>query len=309
MTTPTLTLNNGLQMPAIGLGTWKSPQNEVAAAVKHALLESHYTHIDCAKVYENEKEIGTAFAEVFAAGTVRREDIFITSKLWNTDHDPAQVEAVCRQTLEDLQLEYLDLYLMHWGVAFAGGKGKEPKNADGTMELALFSIQDTWRAMENLVEKGLVKSIGVANFSAMMLVDLLSYAKVPPAMNQIELHPYNAQQALVDYCHTRNVAVTAYSPLGNKTRVKPGDPVLLDDEAVLSIAKEVGKSPAQVLLRWAVQRKTVVIPKSVTPSRISENIAVFDFELSEDHMSRLSALNHGQRLVDPSEWWGVPYFT
>ncbi len=308
MTTPTLTLNNGLQMPTLGLGTWKSPQNEVAAAVKHALLEAHYTHIDCAKVYENEKEIGTAFAEVFVSGGVRREDIFITSKLWNTDHDPAQVEAVCRQTLEDLQLQYLDLYLMHWGVAFAGGKGKEPKNADGTMELAPFSIQDTWRAMENLVEKGLVKSIGVANFSTMMLVDLLSYAKVPPAMNQIELHPYNAQQTLVDYCHARNVAVTAYSPLGNKTRVKPGDPVLLDDEVVLSIAKEVEKSPAQVLLRWAVQRKTVVIPKSVTPSRISENIAVFDFELSEDQMGRLSALNHGRRLVDPSEWWGVPYF-
>lgn len=309
MSTPTIALNNGLTIPVLGLGTWKSPVNEVGAAVKYALLEAGYSHIDCAKVYGNEKEIGQAFAEVFSTGKVKREAVFVTSKLWNTDHDSVVVEQACRQTLADLQLDYLDLYLIHWGIAFAGGKGKEPKQSDGKIELAPISLEKTWRAMEVLVEKGLVKSIGVANFSAMMLTDLLSYAKVPPAVNQIELHPYNSQPALLDYCQYRRVVVTAYSPLGNPSRLKQSDPVLLEDPVVVSVAKALEKTPAQVLLRWALQRNTIVIPKSVTPKRIAENIAVFDFELTSEQLQQLNALNRGRRFVDPSASWGVPYFS
>lgn len=308
MSIPTLSLNNGTVIPVLGLGTWKSLPHEASAAVKSALLDAGYTHIDCAKVYDNESEIGVAFNEVFSSGRVRREDVFITSKLWNSDHDPAQVENACRQTLADLHLDYLDLYLMHWGIAFAGNNGKEPRQPDGRMELGQFSLQETWRAMEQLVEKGLVRSIGVSNFSAAQLTDLLSYAKVQPVMNQVELHPYNTQQALVEYCHSRGVAVTAYSPLGNRSRLQPGDPVLVEDPVVVGIAQVVQRSVAQVLLRWAIQRTTVVIPKSITPTRIAENIAVFDFELSESQMQELSNLNQNKRFVEPSASWGVPYF-
>ena len=287
-------------MPVLGLGTWQSPENEVGAAVTYALNEAGYTHVDCAKVYGNEKEIGQAFSQVFSAGKVKREDIFITSKLWNSDHDPKRVEAVCRQTLADLQLEYLDLYLIHWGIAFADESSK--------VRLGAFSLQDTWRGMEHLVELGLVRSIGVANYSAAMMIDLLSYAKVPPAVNQIELHPYNTQQQLVEYCQRSGVAVTAYSPLGNKARLHEGDPVLIEDPVVLEIANAIQKTAAQVLLRWAIQRNTIVIPKSVTPTRISENIAVFDFELTPEQMSQLDKLNINHRFVEPSATWGVPYF-
>ncbi len=308
MKTPTLVLNNGSEMPVLGLGTWKSPTTEIGSAVQYALQECGYTHVDCAKIYGNEKEIGQAFSDTFSTKKIKRKDVFITSKLWNADHDPSIVESVCKNTLADLQLDYLDLYLMHWGIAFAGGKGNEPKQPDGKMELGPFSIKDTWQAMERLVERGLVRGIGVANFSVAMLTDVLSYAKVAPVINQIELHPYNTQDSLVAYCHSRNVAVTAYSPLGNRGRQQAGDLILLDDQIVLTIAQEVQKTPAQVLLRWAIQRKTIVIPKSVTPSRIAENIAVFDFELSEEQMVRLSALNCKHRFVEPSTAWGVPYF-
>lgn len=309
MSVPTITLNSGSSIPVLGLGTWKADPGVVAGAVTHALTQSGYTHIDCAKVYGNEKEIGTAFNDVFSAGNVARESVFITSKLWNSDHDPAVVEQVCRQTLADLQLEYLDLYLMHWGIAFAGGEGNEPRAADGSMKLGAFPLQDTWRAMEQLVDKGLVRSIGVSNFSAVQLTDLLSYARIQPAMNQVELHPYNTQEQLVPYCHAKGVAVTGYSPLGNKSRLQDGEPVLLEDKIVVGIASELQKTPAQVLLRWAIQRDTVVIPKSVTPERITENIAVFDFELSEAQMSALTLLNHNKRFVEPSGSWGIPYFS
>ena len=308
MSIPTRSLNNGLSLPVLGLGTWKSPENEVGNAVEFALTKAQYTHIDCAKIYGNEKEIGQALHRVFSAGNVKREDISITSKLWNTDHDPSLVERTCRQTLADLQLEYLDVYLIHWGIAFAGGNGEEPRQDDGSIALGTTSLYETWRAMEELVDMGLVKSIGVANYSAAMLTDVLSYAKVPPAINQIELHPYNTQQSLVDYCHQSNVAVTAYSPLGNKSRITEGDPVLIDDPVVVQVAQESDRSPAQVLLRWAIQRNTIVIPKSVTPTRISENIDVFDFELSQQQMQQLSALNQNHRFVEPSKGWGVPYF-
>lgn len=308
MTIPTISLNNGSQMPVLGLGTWQSPEHEVGAAVSYALVEAGYHHVDCARVYGNEKEIGQALTEVLSTGKVRRDELFITSKLWNSDHDPSIVESACRMTLADLHLEYLDLYLMHWGIAFAGGKGNEPRDTAGNIELGHTSILDTWRAMEHLVELGLVRSIGVANFSVAQLIDLLSYAKVQPVMNQIELHPYNTQQALVEYCFARNVAVTAYSPLGNRARVTDGDSVLLEDPVVTSIAQELNKTPAQVVLRWALQRKTVVIPKSVTPTRILENSLIFDFELRDDQMSRLSNLNKNRRLVEPSANWGVPYF-
>jgi len=302
--TNSISLNNGKKIPALGLGTWKSEPGEVGAAVQTA-LETGYRHIDCAAIYMNEPEIGEIFSSVFSEGTIKREDVFITSKLWNSDHHPDAVEKACRKTLADLQLEYLDLYLMHWGIAFKPSNAKEPLDENGMIMTEPVSTQETWRAMEQLVEKGLVKSIGVANFTTTMLLDLLTYAKTQPVMNQVEIHPYNAQPELVDFCHKKKIAVTAYSPLGSHG-AEEDRPLM--DAVVLSIAKAHKKTPAQILIRWSLQRDLVIIPKSTNRDRIQENFDVFDFELTDPEMQKVNSLNKNHRYVDPAEWWGLSYF-
>ncbi|OGY17599.1 MAG: hypothetical protein A2784_00630 [Candidatus Chisholmbacteria bacterium RIFCSPHIGHO2_01_FULL_48_12] len=271
-----------MNIPQIGLGTWKAEKDKVGAAVEYAVKEAGYRHIDCAPIYENEAEIGEELAKL------NRDELFVTSKLWNTDHHPDIVERACRRTLADLKLDYLDLYLMHWGIS-------QPKP---------IPIQTTWRAMEKLVDRGLVKSIGVANFTTMMLVDLLTYARIKPTVNQIEIHPYNSQKELVTYCQQQGIQVTAYSPLGSWR----GKQVLLNDLVIKNIAEIHGKTAAQVLIKWSLQRGLVVIPKSTTPERIAENIDVFNFELIDKQMQQINGLNKNQRIVDPIEWWGIPYF-
>lgn len=301
----TLTLNNGLTMPTLGLGTWRSEKLAAGNAVEFALTSAGYTHIDCASIYGNEPEIGAAFSRVFKTGKAKREDVFITSKLWNTHHHPDHVEAACRKTLSDLQLEYLDLYLIHWGIAFEYGDDPEPvRNGAATTEPV--ALYQTWQAMEQLVKKGLVKSIGVANYTAPMIVDLLSYAQIKPTMNQIEIHPYNSQRDLVEFCQKNHIQVTAYSPLGS---VDAGKARPLQDPVILNLATKYDKSPAQLLIRWALQRGLVVIPKSITPERITENITVTDFVVSDQDMKSINKLNKNHRFVDPSEWWGIPYFS
>jgi diketogulonate reductase-like aldo/keto reductase len=299
-------LNDGNSIPVLGLGTWKSEQNLVGEAVKFALTKAGYKHIDCASIYKNEPEVGQAFKEAFQ--TVKREDVFITSKLWNTEHHPEDVERAYRKTLSDLNLEYLDLYLMHWGIAFKkSGENLEPLNKDGKIIIDNVAVKDTWQAMEELVKKGLVKSIGVANFTGPMLLDLLSYAKVTPVMDQIELHPYNTQDGLIEFCNYKEIAVTAYSPLGRQGADREG-PRLFDEKIVESLAQKYKKTKAQVLLNWAVSRGTIAIPKSTTPERIAENIDIFDFELTVDERNDLNSLNKNYRFVNPASWWGVPYF-
>jgi len=302
----TIKLNSGYNMPTLGLGTWKSEPNKVGEAVKYALMEAGYTHIDGAAIYRNEPEIGKVYKEVFA--TLKREDIFITSKLWNTNHDPRHVEAACRQTLADLQLDYLDLYLMHWGVAFKHGDELEPVGADGKCIGENVPIHETWQAMEKLVDLGLVKSIGVANFTSIMLHDLMTYAKIVPAVNQIEVHPYNSQHELIEYCKHLGITVTAYSPLGRIGAAGVTGPRLFDEQIVNDFAVKYTHTPAQIILNWAVSRGTIAIPKSVTPERIKENIDSLDFDLSSEDVAQLDALNRNYRFVDPSEWWGIPYF-
>lgn len=297
----TYTLNNGLPIPAIGLGTWKSPKEKVGEAVLYAIEHVGYRHIDCASIYGNEKEIGNALLQ--ANKSIKREELFITSKLWNTDHNPENVEDACRQTLADLQLEYLDLYLMHWGIAFAHGDNTEPVDTDGKAITASISIRETWEAMEQLVKKGLVKSIGVANFTTMMLLDLLTYASIKPAMNQIELHPYNTQTELVEFCLDRQILITAYSPLGR------ADEALHHEPIIVSLAKKYQKTPPQILLNFAISRGTIPIPKSTNKERITENFAVFDFALTKQEQSDIATLNKNYRLVNPIGWWGIPYFS
>ena len=292
-------------MPLLGLGTWKSLPNEAGQAVEYALTEGGYRHIDCAPIYGNEEEIGESLNSVFEGKVVKREDVFITSKLWDTEHARADVRSACEATLKALQLDYLDLYLIHWGIA-------EPKaghtyDTNGHLVTLNVPIQETWEAMEELASLGLVKAIGVANFTAPLLLDLFSYAKVKPAVNQIELHPYLQQSRLVDFCQRLDMIVTAYSPLA-----RPGyeemSARLVDEELVRKIADAYNKTPAQALLRWGVQRNTVVIPKSTHPERIKENIDIFDFELSQAEMDAIATLNRNQRLVDPYQWGKIPYF-
>lgn len=302
----TIKLNTGQAMPVLGLGTWKSKPNEVEHAVTYALTEAGYTHIDCAPIYLNEKEVGRAFATAFT--TIPRESVFITSKLWNTQHKAQDVEPACRQTLADLQLDYLDLYLMHWGVAFQSGDNPKPVDEQGHAILADTPVKETWVAMEALVQKGLVKSIGVANFTKSQLDSLLSYAQILPAVNQVEMHPYNSQLDLLKFCQKKTITVTAYSPLGRLGVSTYDIPRLHEDPLVIQLSQKYHKSIAQILINWAICRGTVAIPKSVTKDRIKENIESLNFTLTKDDVNLLDTINKNLRYVDPKDDWGYDYF-
>lgn len=296
---PAVKLNNGKEMPIVGLGTWKSKPGEVTEAVKTA-IDLGYRHIDCALIYGNENEVGAALKAKFAEG-IKREDLFITSKLWNSYHLPEDVRPSLMESLKNLGLDYLDLYLIHWPWSLKPGCGNFPRDEAGNLIYADINPVDTYKAMEKLVEEGLVKSIGVSNFNSEQVKSILDNCSIKPVTNQVELHPYFPNEKLVKFCHDLDVSITAYSPLGSGDRpwAKPDEPTLLNDETLKAIGAKYNKSPAQVVIRWVIQRGIIVIPKSVTPSRIKENFDVFDFELSAEDMAAISAFDKNVRLVIP----------
>lgn len=270
-----VTLNNGVQMPWLGLGVFLAKEgNEVVQAVKTALKHG-YLSIDTAAAYNNEEGVGRAIAESIAEGTVAREDIFVTSKVWNSNQGYETTLAAFNESLHKLNLDYLDLYLVHWPV-----KGK---------------YKDTWRALEKVYAEGKVKAIGVSNFQVHHLDDLLQDATVVPAVNQIELHPLLAQQQLRDYSKSKNIQLEAWSPLGQGN--------LLDHELLKKIAAKHGKTTAQIILRWDVELGVVTIPKSVKEQRIIENANIFDFQLDAEDIAAIATLNENKRFgSDPDNF-------
>ena len=305
-----LTFNNNDKMPILGLGTWKSEPGEVGKAVQEA-IRIGYRHIDCAAIYGNEAEIGKALEEVMQAGLVTRDELWITSKLWNNAHAREEVPIALKKTLADLRLEYLDLYLIHWPVATRPDV-IFPRKADDFFSLAEMPLNETWAGMEDCIESGLVKHIGVSNCS-IKKIEELSSAKIRPEVNQIELHPYLQQDEMLSYCNVNNIYLTAYSPLGSLDRpdVMKGanEPSLIENPVVGKIAQAHGCSAAQVLLRWAIERGTSVIPKSTNPGRLAENLEVANLKLDNQEMAELAKLEMGFRYVNGEFWTmaGSPY--
>mmetsp|Transcript_4997 Transcript_4997/g.12943 ORF Transcript_4997/g.12943 Transcript_4997/m.12943 type:complete len:373 (-) Transcript_4997:1940-3058(-) len=301
---PTITLSTGQKMPLMGLGTWQAKKGEVGAAVKTA-LELGYRHVDCAACYGNETEVGTALTSVFAAGKIAREDVFITSKLWNSEHHPDHVRLACETTLKELQLNYLDLYIIHWPHAFVhvdGSNRSFPRDDEGNMRYDMeTTLLQTWTAMEALVDAGLVKAIGLSNFNVDQVDEIVTKGRIMPVCNQVECHPYFQQDTLIKACADRNVQVTAYSPLG--TGAAAADGVKIFEHPVLTeIGAKYGASAAQVAIAFQVARKIPTFPKSVQAVRLAENLQSVDIALTVDDLAEIAKLETGKR--GPNGWAG-----
>lgn len=302
------------QKPKVGLGLWKIPNGECADTVYNA-IKAGYRHLDSACDYGNEVEVGEGIARALADGLCQREDLWITSKLWNTYHRKEHVKPALEKTLKDLQLEYLDSYLIHFPIAqpFVPFETRYPPewitNPDADeprMELDPVPLSETWAAMEGLVNDGLVKNIGVCNYNSGLLHDLMAYATIKPTELQIESHPYLTQERLIRLAHHYGMTVTAFSPLGAlsyfELDMAAGEETVLTQPAVTALADKYGKSPAQVVLRWGIQRGCYVITKTTKPERLKENLDVEDFELSDEEMASISALNRNRRFNDPGDF-------
>lgn len=299
-----LTFENGDKMPALGLGTWKSAKGEVYTAVKTA-IEIGYRHFDCALVYGNEQEIGQAFADAMKEGMVKREELWITSKLWNNSHEKQYILPSIKTTLKDLQLDYLDLYLIHWPVALKRAVAY-PQTGEDMLSLREIPLSETWAEMIVLKEMGLTRHIGVSNFSIKKLEEVTAATGVRPEVNQLELHPFLQQQKMLDFCQSKGIYLTGFCPLGSAdrpaNRIVEGEPKLFENPIIQELAESRGCTPAQIMLAWAVCRGTSVIPKSVHAHRLTENLAAADIELSAQEMETMRGLDLHYRYIKGNFW-------
>lgn len=265
-----VSLNNGVQIPSLGLGVYQSPPGTITQNAVRVALQMGYRHVDTAAIYGNETDVGLAVKD----RGVSREQVFVTTKLWNADQGYDSTIAACNNSLKKLGLKYLDLYLIHWPVP-------ELRN-------------ESWKAMTALLKDGKARSVGVSNFTIDHLEELLATTDIVPAVNQVEFHPFLFQKKLLDYCNQKSIHLEAYAPLTRGEK--------LDHPVIKQTASKYSKSPAQVLIRWSLQHGLVVIPKSVKEERIRENSSVFDFEISESDMKKLDSLNEDFRTCwDPTE--------
>lgn len=296
--------SNGDAIPAIGLGTWKAAKGEVYLAVRKA-IEIGYRHFDCAYVYGNEAEIGLALVDAIKNGEVKRSELFLTSKLWNNSHNPEDVLSAAKNTISDLKCEYLDLYLIHWPVVHK----KEvlyPENGDQLISLNDLPLEKTWEAMQKLLEKDMVRHLGVSNFSISKIKQVWESVGLKPEMNQVECHLYLQQKELFHFCTEENILFTGYCPLGSAdrpaSRKLENEPKLFEDLYIQLLAEEKNCSAAQVMLGWAVQRGGIVIPKSTHEGRLKENLFSFQIKFSHKEMEKLTELDKRYRYINGSFW-------
>jgi diketogulonate reductase-like aldo/keto reductase len=269
----TLALRGGTAIPRFGLGVYQLGRRVTEDAVRFA-LEARYRHVDTAAMYGNEAEVGAALRRAIAEGQVRREEVFVTTKLWNSDHGYDEALRAFDASAQRLELAYVDLFLLHWPVP-----GRRLQS---------------WRALERILAEGRCRAIGVSNFMVRHLEELLAHAKTPPAVNQIELHPWCQQREVVAFCEGQGIAIEAYSPLTKGLKLR--------DPRLAAVAREVARTPAQVLLRWSLQKGFVTIPKSAKRERILENAAIFDFALAPDTMATLDGFNEERHVTwDPRD--------
>jgi D-xylose reductase len=301
----------GAELPSVGLGMWKIANADTAEIVRQAMSVG-YRHLDAACDYGNEREVGDGIRKAISDKICSREQLWVTSKLWNTYHHPSHVRSALERTLRDLQVDYLDLYLIHFPITlkhvpietrYPPGWIFDPAVPNPRMETDSVPIAETWGAMEEIHKAGLVRHIGVSNFGCSLIRDLLSTATIRPAVLQVESHPYLTQEKLLRYCRQEQIVYTAFSPLGAGSYIPlsmatEADSVL-NEKLVRDIAANHQRTPAQVVLRWGVQRGTAVIPKTSQANRLSENLSVFDFELTTDEMLSIAKLDRNQRFNDP----------
>ncbi|KAM3926626.1 prostaglandin F synthase 1-like [Leptodactylus fuscus] len=300
-----VTLNDGHKMPVIGLGTYapdKFPKSMAEEAVKVA-IELGYRHIDCALLYGDEVEVGRGINAKIRDGTVKREEVFYTGKLWNNFHSPELVRPALEKSLKNLQLDYMDLFLIHTPMAFKPGDDLVPTDESGKVIYHNSDIRDTWKAMEDCKEAGLVKSIGISNFNHKQIERILCMPglRYKPVCNQVECHLYLNQSKLLEFCKSHDIVLVAYAVLGtirDVSWIDPNSPILLEEPALNAIAKKHGRSPAQVAIRHMLQRGVVPLAKSFNPERLKQNLEVFDFDLSEEEMKTLNGLTKNVRYVN-----------